>query len=129
MDEARAPEAAPDLEIEVRLAQEGDRRALASVIRAIQKDVYNLALRFLWHPQDAEDASQEVLIRIVTGLSCFRGEIRFRTWVYRVACNKLLTLRKQRMEEQAVSFEEFGEDLARGLSDSPVGVESDVDEQ
>jgi len=64
------------------------------VIVAVQSDVYGLALRFLWHPQDAEDATQEILIRVITGLGNFRGDSVFRTWVYRIACIKLLTLRK-----------------------------------
>ncbi len=105
------------LEFEVARAQAGDRNALESVVVAVQKDIYGVALRFLWHPQDAEDATQEILIRVTAGLSRFRGESRFRTWVYRIACNTLLTLRKRRMEEQALTFEQFGEDLARGLSD------------
>jgi len=122
-------ESAQRLELEVARAKVGDRAALESVVRAVQKEVYNLALRFLWHPQDAEDATQEILIRVVTGLGGFRGDSGFRTWVYRVACNALLTLRKQRMERQSLSFEEFGKDLARGLSDDPVSVEHDVDRQ
>jgi RNA polymerase sigma factor (sigma-70 family) len=105
------------LETEVARARTGDRGALESVLRAVQKDVYNLALRFLWHPQDAEDATQEILVRVLTGLGGFRGESGFRTWVYRIACNALLTARKQRMERQAMSFEAFGRDLAQGLSD------------
>src|SRR5262249_36909959 len=84
-------------------------------------DVYRLALRFLWHPQDAEDATQEILVRIITGLAAFRGESSFRTWVYRIACNTLLSLRKKgRMEQRTLSFEEFGEDLVQGLSDEPL---------
>lgn len=105
------------IEAEVARAKTGDRAALESVLGAVQKDVYNLALRFLWHPQDAEDATQEILIRVLTGLGGFRGASRFRTWVYRVACNALLTMRKQRMERQPMSFDAFGEDLAQGLSD------------
>ena len=83
----------PTLDAEVARARAGDRAALESVVRAIQKDVQGLALRFLWHPQDAEDAAQEILVRVVTGLGGFRGESGFRTWVYRVACNTLLSLR------------------------------------
>jgi len=91
--------------------------------------VYGVALRFLWHPQDAEDATQEILIRVITGLGGFRGDSGFRTWVYRVACNTLLTLRKQRMEQRSISFEEFAEDLVRGLSDDPLEVEHDVEQE
>jgi len=116
------------LEHEVALARSGDPAALESVVRTVQQDIYSLALRFLWHPQDAEDASQEILIRVITSLDSFRGESGFRTWVYRVACNALLTLRKKRMEQQSLSFEQFADDLAQGLSDSPLSVEDDVEQ-
>ena len=65
------------VELDVARARAGDRSALESVVRAIQKEVYQLALRFLGHPQDAEDATQEILIRIVTGLDGFRGKSAF----------------------------------------------------
>jgi RNA polymerase sigma factor (sigma-70 family) len=117
------------LELEVARAKAGDRNALESVIRAVQQDVYGMALHFLWHPQDAEDAAQEILIRVFTGLRNFRGDSGFRTWVYRVCCNTLLSLRKKRMEQRTTSFEEFGSDLARGLSDDTLRVEYDLDEQ
>ena len=119
--------ATPDtLEGEVARASAGDRVALESVVLAVQKDIYRLAIRFLWHPQDAEDATQEILIRVITGLGSFRGASGFRTWVYRVASNALLTLRKQRMEQQSLSFERFDEDLAQGMSDSHWGAEDDL---
>lgn len=116
------------LALDVALAKTGDRAALESIVRAVYQDVYSLAVRFLWHPEDAEDATQEILIRIITGLGGFRGESAFRTWVYRIACNSLLTIRKRGMELHSVSFEEFGEDLAQGLSDSPLHVEGGPDE-
>lgn len=97
--------------------QARDHKALESLIGAVQKEVYALAVRFLWHLQDAEDAAQEILLRVIANLAGFRAESGFRTWVYRIAPNTLLTLRKQRMEERSMSFEEFGEDLVHGLSD------------
>lgn len=99
-------------------AQSGDQKALQAVVREIQKNIYNLAIRFLWHPQDAEDATQEILIRVITGLSSFRGESGFHTWVYRVASNALLTLRKQRIELQGIDFQQFAESLSSGWSDT-----------
>src|SRR5262245_44783270 len=123
MDDRRNDRPDSGLERDVTLAQGGDRDALERVVRSVQPDVLRLAHRFLWHPEDAEDACQEALIRIVTGLGGFRGESRFRTWVYRITCNALLTTRRRRMEQHAVSFEEFGEDLARGLSDQALSTE------
>lgn len=104
------------LEHTVRRAQQGERSALETVVRAIQPDVHKLALRFLCCPHDAEDASQEILIRVITGLSTFRGDSSFRTWVYRVASNALLSLRPQRLEQQGWDFAGFATDLAQGLA-------------
>lgn len=128
MDESTPYGPKQQLGLDVERAKAGDRSALESLVRSVQRDVYGLALRFLWHPQDAEDATQEILIRVVTGLGGFRGDSSFRTWVYRIACNMLLTMRKKRMELQAMSFEEFSEDLARGLSNLRFHTGSDVDE-
>lgn len=110
--------AEPRLEDLVVQANAGDRAALEEVVRRIQERVYNLALRMLWHPEDAEDAAQEILVRIITHLGGFRGESAFSTWVYRVACNYLLTTRKRRMESPELNFERFGEDLDQGLSEA-----------
>jgi RNA polymerase sigma factor (sigma-70 family) len=86
-------------------------------VRRIQDDVYRLSIKMLWHPEDARDATQEILIRVVTRLDRFRGESAFRTWVYRVATNYLLDTRKRCAEEKTLSFAEFAEDLYTGLSD------------
>src|SRR5689334_24847844 len=98
----------------------GDRAALERLLRAIQPRLYGLALRMLWHPQDAEDATQEILIRIVTRLGSFRGESGFLTWAHRVGVNVLLNMRQGRMEAAGLTFEAFAEDLDAGLSDQPV---------
>lgn len=107
------------LEAHVARARAGDAAALEAIVGAIQDDVRRLALRFLWNPHDAEDAAQEILIRVVTGLAGFRGDASFRTWVYRVACNALLSAQPGPMERQAMSFDEFAADLESGLADAP----------
>src|SRR5258708_32569903 len=104
------------LEDLVRRAREGDRVSLEHLVSAIQDRVYGLALRMLWHPEDARDATQEILVRIVTRLGSFRGESSFSTWTHRVAANYLLTVRKSRLEKQAYTFERFGRELEQGLS-------------
>src|SRR5262245_1976161 len=92
---------------DVRAAQRGDRQALERVVRAIQDDVFHLAVRVLGDPEEARDASQEVLVRVVTRLGSFRGESRFRTWVYRVATNALLDVREG-LRRPVRRFEELG---------------------
>jgi len=104
------------LEVLARRAVDGDRDAVAAVVRALQNDVHALALRMLWHPEDAEDAAQEILVRVVTRLGQFDFKSRLKTWVYRVATNYLLDVKKSCVERQKVSFVSFAEDLRDGLS-------------
>ncbi|MCJ7664590.1 MAG: RNA polymerase sigma factor [Desulfobacterales bacterium] len=96
-----------DIKMLVSMANEGDKKALEELILQIQDKIYGLALRMLYNPTDAEDASQEILLKIVTHLGTFRGESSFSTWMYRVAANHLLTMRKRRAERGAISFEEY----------------------
>jgi len=95
----------------VEQAREGDEKALEAVVRTIQDRVYNLALRMLWHPSDAEDATQEILIKVITRLGQFRHESAFTTWVYQIATNHLLTTRRHRAEANPLTFAFIGDEL------------------
>ena len=102
----------------------GDREALDSLVRALQGDVYGLALRMLWNREDAEDATQEILVRIVTRLAQFDFRSKLRTWVYRIAVNHILDVKKSPVERMHLNFQRFGDDLIDGLSsDGPADSE------
>jgi RNA polymerase sigma factor (sigma-70 family) len=105
------------LEDLARRALDGDRDAVAAMVRALQGPVHALALRTLWQPADAEDATQEILVRVVTRLSQFDFRSRLKTWVYRVATNYLLDVKKSCVEQRRLTFASFADDLAEGLSD------------
>lgn len=119
--------AGADLAALVERALEGDRSALEDLIGAVRDDVYGLAVRMLWNPEDAKDATQEILIRVVTNLGSFRGDSAFRTWVYRIGSNQLLTIRKRQAESSELTFDEFGQRLARDLADGPTWEEADAE--
>jgi RNA polymerase sigma factor (sigma-70 family) len=68
-----------------RRAAAGDSTALSRLVEEVQHPIYRLALRFLGHPEDAKDASQEILIRLITRLGSFEGRSQFMTWAYSVA--------------------------------------------
>lgn len=98
-------------------AVDGDSAALEEVVTSLRDPLYRLALRMVWRPADAEDATQEILIRVVTRLESWRGQAALLTWAYRIGVNYLLNLRRQTPHEaQAVSFEEFRAGLADGLA-------------
>src|SRR5713226_5461686 len=101
----------PSLDQFVEQEREGNEEALEAVVRAIQDRIYNLALRMLWHPSDAEDATQEILLKVITHLSQFRQESAFTTWVYQIATNHLLTTRRHRAESTPLTFAFIGDEL------------------
>jgi RNA polymerase sigma factor (sigma-70 family) len=100
----------------VDLAKEGHKDALEELVRGIQDRIYNLALRALFLPADAEDATQEILIKVITHLADFKRESRFTTWVFRIATNHLLTTRKCRAETRGFSFKKAEEGIEAALS-------------
>jgi len=110
------------LEPYVDRARSGDGDALEAIVRALKDDIYGLAMRMLWHPQDAEDATQEILIKVITHLGSFRGESAFSTWAFRIACNHLLTTRKKRAERENLTFAVFAEQLSQGLAPAAEGL-------
>lgn len=88
-------------------ARDGDRRALEQLCQRMQDPMYRLALRFTGHPTDAEDAAQEVMVRLVTGLSSFEGRSRFTTWAYTVATRQLSRTRRRATERSVAGPEPF----------------------
>jgi RNA polymerase sigma-70 factor (ECF subfamily) len=71
----------------VRRAQAGNSDAFATLVERHQGFVYNLALRVIGSPQEAEDLAQEAFVRAWLALPNFRGQAQFRTWLYRIVTN------------------------------------------
>ncbi|MCG8422151.1 MAG: RNA polymerase sigma factor [Proteobacteria bacterium] len=88
-------------------AREGDHSALDTLVRRHQAWIYNLAIRMLYQPEDAADATQEILVKVVTRISSFEGRSAFRTWLYRIATNHLLNQRKLRKSLDSFTFQAF----------------------
>src|SRR5687768_5182080 len=106
---AGAPQEATDLNALARDATAGDRRALERLCESIQDLVYRLALRFFSDPDDAADATQEILIQVVTHLGGFEGRSRFTTWVYTIASRHLARTKTRRIESMVAGAEPFAE--------------------
>jgi RNA polymerase sigma factor (sigma-70 family) len=102
----------PDAEL-VRSAQAGNREATELLLMRHQPWIFNLAVRMLMRRADAEDATQEVLIKAFKALPEFRGDSGFRTWLYRIAVNHILNVKKT--SASVCSFE----DAARGFERVP----------
>jgi RNA polymerase sigma factor (sigma-70 family) len=100
-----------------RRAAEGDGDALCGLVREIQHPMYRLALRFLGNPEDAQDACQEILIRIMTRLGTFEGRSKFSTWAYTVAVRSLLRTRKRLYESAVQGAEQYAAALDAGMGE------------
>jgi RNA polymerase sigma factor (sigma-70 family) len=95
-------------------AKAGDRDALEEFVGRHQRWVYNIAIRMLAHPADAEDATQEILVKAITRLAAFEGRSTVRTWLYRIVVNHVLNMRRGRAE-RPLTFGQYG----RGLDGTP----------
>lgn len=92
-------------------ALSGSKTALELLLKRHYSFIYNVALRFLLSPQDAEDLTQEVVIKVITKLSTFKQGANFQTWLYRIVFNHFLNLKRNNMENVISSFETYGNQL------------------
>ena len=84
---------APDQAFAIR-ASRGDVEAFRLLVQEHSELVYRVALRILG-VEDAQDASQEVWIRVWRNIESFRGDSAFSTWLYRITVNTCLSVRRK----------------------------------
>ncbi len=111
-------------------ATAGDKKALEALISGVQDIVFNLSLRMLGTFADAEDATQDILLKMITHLSSFKGDSTFTTWVFSIAVNHLKNYKKHTFARYAPSFEYYGDDIENGkiedVPDLTQNVEKDI---
>ena len=99
-------------------ALKGNKKALENLIKKHQNWIYNVAIAMVSDHNDAADITQEVLIKLITKLGTFKNESNFRTWLYRIAKNHFLNMKRGKYETKSISFDEFGEGLDQFPSES-----------
>lgn len=119
-----------ELQAFVDKATAGDKKALETLITGVQDMVFNLSLRMLGTFADAEDATQDILLKMITHLSSFRGDSSFTTWVFSIAVNHLKNYKKHMFARCPLSFEYYGDDIVNGkiqdVPDLTQDVEKDI---
>ncbi len=90
-------------------ASGGDRAALELIAARYQNWIYNIALRMVGSVADAEDVTQEILIKIITRLDSFKGNSSFKTWLYRIVKNHVFSMQRRGLESAFTSFEVHSE--------------------
>jgi RNA polymerase sigma factor (sigma-70 family) len=102
---------ATDAEL-VERAQAGDRAALEGLVLRHQAWIYNIAVRMVFRPHDAEEVTQEVLVKVITKLGTFQDESKFRTWLYRITANHVLNMRRRDAEARVTTFADYDAAIA-----------------
>lgn len=119
-----------ELQALVNKATAGDKKALETLVASVQDIVFNLSLRMLGTFADAEDATQDILLKMITHLSSFRGDSSFTTWVFSIAANHLKNYKKHMFARYPLSFEYYGDDIENGkvqdVPDLTQNVEKDI---
>lgn len=111
----------------VEQAAAGDKAAMETVLNSVQELVFNLSLRMLGTFHDAEDASQDILLKVMTSLPSFRRESAFSTWVFRIAVNYLRSCRKHMLARVPLSFDFYGDDIKNGQTQDIPDLTQDVE--
>jgi RNA polymerase sigma-70 factor, ECF subfamily len=115
----------------VGLFLEGERRAFEALVLRHQNRVFGFCVRLLGNKSLAEEAAQEVLVKVFKNLHRFRGDSKFTTWLYRVTlnhCRNVQAYRARRHEKRhdsldATKEDEEGSTRKRELADSRPGAE------
>ncbi len=85
----------------VRKSKRGDSAAFEELILPYQKKILNMAYRMLGNLSDAEDATQDIFVRVYKSLVSFQEESAFSTWLYKVATNICLDVLRRRKRQNA----------------------------
>lgn len=80
----------------VSLAKAGDLRAFEELVRRYRRRIFALALHLTGSTSDADDIAQDVFMSAYRALPEFEGKSEFFTWVYRMAVNRSLNVRRDR---------------------------------
>lgn len=96
----------------------GDADAFAAIFRRYEKDLYRFCVGILGEPQDAQDAIQNTMLKVMRSLPGEHRDIQLKPWLYRIAYNEAIELRRRRRPV---------EPLESGVADAAVSVEEQAE--
>ena len=97
-------------------ARDGNWDAFEELLGRLEPRVFTLAMRLLRHRQDAEDVTQQTLVKLIENLEQFRGESSVSTWVLRITTNLAISAMRKRKPLQALWGDSTGESNEPPLS-------------
>ncbi|PCJ37837.1 MAG: RNA polymerase subunit sigma-70 [Moraxellaceae bacterium] len=109
-------------------ALDGNRKALNELIIAHEPFIYNVAWKYTNDQNNANDLTQEVLIKVITKLSSFKGKSSFRTWLYRIVFNEFMQTKRKPMEDRWENFDDFANQL-NAIPNPELSVEEELEQE
>lgn len=88
----------------IELCKKGDRNAFNELVLKYQSKVVNIAYGMLSVREDAEDAAQEVFIKIYKNISSFNENSAISTWIYRITVNTCNDILRKRINKKTISI-------------------------
>ena len=98
----------------------GNRDAFSELVTRYQGRLYNAAIRLVDTPEDAADVVQDAFLNAFQSLRSFKGDAEFFTWMYRIAFNVAVTLKRRKKATVSLNALERGEPGRNGKSHEPV---------
>ncbi|MGE0492529.1 MAG: RNA polymerase sigma factor [Vulcanimicrobiota bacterium] len=111
----------------------GEAGAIEELVEYYQDTIYSIAMTFTRNPHRAEDLAQDAWIRIIRGLSTFKQDSRFTTWVYRITMNTFLNSTRKRelnldADERVLEEPRGDEGRGQAMLDTSLAVQEAVRE-
>lgn len=86
-------------------AQNGDRKALADLVKMYEQTIYNFAFKVCRNKEHAEHSMQETFLSFVKNIRQFKGNSKLSTWLYTVVSNNCLMLARKNQRRSFASFD------------------------
>ena len=83
-----------------RRAARGDRRAFEAIYQRYHQDLYRFCLAMIGNPQDAQDALQSTMVKVLRALPGEERQIKLKPWLYRIARNESIEIVRRRRDSE-----------------------------
>ena len=110
---SKQPRSAPDETELIRKAKRGDREAFSVLVERYQRRVIGVAFAVVHNSEDALELAQETFVRAYENLDSFESRSSFSTWLYRIAANLAIDLRRRERRHSFVRGEEAESEIDR----------------
>lgn len=78
--------------------KQGDHEAFSWIVDKYKDLVYTLCIKMLSSEEDAEEAAQDVFVKVYKSINSFRGNSKFSTWIYRITYNQCISYIRKKVK-------------------------------